>query len=273
MVLIASSTQKKIFLAAAGIAVIVAISIFAFGRNQQPPQNEYADLPLQQELMGRFAWADATLDIQKDFNPTVWWDEDGYSYRMQTDGGAIIAAMPNVEYVPADKVVDTYFTQELAIAREVFLRRGFTLDQTNSSTSTADTRFYDYVQAYKKGDELCTVTVNTDYSSYEVGNPAMAYTLTANCANSLAQARTEQKPFLDALDLRYQEATARVENQSGDYYMVSFGYRRTGAVAIVKKEGDAYRKLAAGQEAPPCEVTLKEQIPAELVGNGCYENQ
>ena len=257
--------------------LVCAVAIWKLHSNVEPTDAEFASLPIVQKLTGRFLWADATLDLHKDFNSTVWWDDtDGYSYRMQTDGGAIIAAAVDVKMAPNDRVAETYFAKELDITREVFLRRGFTLDELNSSTSTADQHFYDYVQAYKNGDELCTVAVNPDYSTYAGGGTKTGYTLTANCANTLAQAQVEQKPFLNALDLRGKEATAYIENQSGDYYLVSMEYRRLGEAAIVKKEGQNYRVLLVSQEAPPCDLIEKEKIPTELLGplggGGCYES-
>lgn len=263
--------------AVAGITILICIFvIWKLHSNPKPTDTEFANLPIVQELTGRFLWADATLDLHKDFNPTVWWDADGYSYRMQTNGGAIIAAAVYVKMVSNDKVAETYFAKELDIAKEVFLRRGFVLDETNSSTSTADQYFYDYVQAYRNGDELCTVVVNPDYSTYTGGSTKMGYTLTVNCANTLAQAKAEQQLFLNVLDLRYKEATAYIENQSGNYYLVTMGYRRMGEAAIVKKEGANYRVLLVSQEAPPCALVDKEKIPTELLGplgsGGCYEN-
>ncbi len=233
-------------------------------------------MPIMQELAARFKEANPKLDIQKDFNPTVWWDERGYSYRLQSSEGALIVASPGEPGTPAQSVPSTYFYPELEIANKVLYRRGFAVDSFNSSTSTVDRYFYDYVQAYKNGDELCTVVVDPDYGTYNGGGMKYAYTLTVNCANTLAQAKAEQQPFLDALDLRYKEATAYIENQSGDYYLVSFGYRRIGEAAIVKKEGSNYRVLLISQEAPPCDLVDKEKIPTELLGpmggGGCYES-
>lgn len=272
-----TKTQK---IAAAIVTVAILVCIFVIWKlhsNPKPTDAEFANLPVVQELTGRFLWADATLDLHKDFSPTVWWDDtDGYSYRMQTHGGAIIAVAVGVKMVPEDKVAETYFAKEIAIAQEVFLRRGFALDKLNSSTSTADQHFYDYVQAYRNGNELCTVTVSPDYSSYVGGGMKMGYMLTANCADTLAQTKNEQQPFLDALTLRGKEATAYIENQEGDFFAISISYRRTGSASIVKKEGQNYRVMLVSQEAPPCALIDKEQIPTNLLGmiggGGCYES-
>lgn len=233
-----------------------------------------AQLSLTDELATRFTTVNSSLDIHQRPDKTVWWNTaEGYSIRMNATE-SIQAAKANVKIVAQNDVVDTYFLPEITIVHNTFMRRGFTLDTDNSSRTTADERFFDYVQAYQKGDTLCTTVVNPEYSSYDGGGTDMAYTLTVSCADTLTQEAEGQQPLLDALDLRAKDATAYIGNQVGDFFVVQVNYRRGGTRAVLKKEGATYRVLLVSQEEPPCKLLDEEKVPPEvrtIIGGGCFD--
>ncbi len=233
-----------------------------------------AQLPIIQELRTRFAKADPALDVHAQNVASIWWDDvDGYSILVPATESMLFVSLPG-QSVQSTNIPKAFFSKELSIAREVFALRGFVLNSTNSSTSTQDVHFYDYVQGYERGDTLCVVTVNPDYSSYVGGGANMGYALTVSCGNALAEAEAQQRPLLDALGKRGQEAVARVLAQDGEFVEVGIGYRRMGETAVLKHEGSTYRVLLLSQEAPPCSFVDAEQIPSDMLSSigrgGCY---
>jgi hypothetical protein len=164
-------------------------------------------------------------------------------------------------------LVPGIFSDELAIAKKVFQQRGFVLNGYNSSFNVLDNRLYDYVQAYKKNGEICIISVNPDCSSYEGSGLTMAHGIYIACGNGLEKAKEKQIPFLKILDLKDKKAIVRIRKQIGDFFQVGVGYRRTGSSAIIKKEGNSYRVLFVGQEAPSCELIKKEGIPDEVLSS------
>lgn len=263
--------MKKITIALISIG-IVGVGVANFLRVKHF-ESSFAHLPITGELLTRFALIDSALDMHAQ-RTDVWWnDEEGYSILVPSTESILIATTGEGAGVGAT-VPDKYFSEELAIAKQVFMRRGFTQNERNSSTSTLDTRFYDYVQAYEKGDELCTVSVNPDNGSYQGSDTRTGYTLEVSCGNTLATAQAQQRPFLDALEYRNKEAVVRVANQRGVFFEVSTHFRRVGQTAVLKREESGYRVLFITQEAPPCAIVDAERIPFDVlssVGRGaCY---
>lgn len=201
-----------------------------------------------------------------------WNNGDGYTIVIPADKSFFIAK--------SDKgcldrnIVPSIFKDELFISEEVFKKRGFDLDENNSSYDILDDRLYDYTQTYKKGDEVCTIIVNPDCSSYAGSGLTVAHTLSVSCGIYSQKLQDEQMPFLKALDLKDKDATVRIIKQRGDFFEVGFGFQRTGSVAVLKREGGSYRVLFIGQEAPSCELIEKESIPSEVLssigGGGCF---
>ena len=268
--------QKNIlFFILVAILCALAIAGWLIVFKQKSSAERLAQLPVTQELLECFIKVDPALDAhtQTPSSASVWWNDAGYNIIIPSIE-SILVAVTN-ERAPLDgNVPDAYFSEELKIVRDVFSRRGFVPNKKNSSASTKDTRFYDYVQAYEKDDELCTVTVNPDLSSYEGGGAKIGYTLIVSCGNTLTEAKARQRPLLDALGLRDKEAVVRIVKQHGAFFEVSMGYRRTGQAAVLKQEGDRYRVLLISQESPPCEIIDKEKIPSDVLSSigqgGCY---
>lgn len=263
--------NRKIIL----IVIILGFLVPSYFIVQQiKTEKDFKKLTLMEELMTRFELADKTSDIQLE-KSNVWWnDENGYSILVPATDSFFVAKN-NLGFIGDDSIPDIYFYKELAIAKKVFDDRGFVFDERNSSKDINDKSFYDYIQMYKKGDDLCSITVNKDYSSYSSGIYDMAYSMSVSCGNTLKESQAEQIPFLEALGHQNKNNVVRIRNQSGDFYQVGVGGRRGGSTAVLKKEGVTYRVLYISQEGPNCEEIENENIPNETLKlfkiEGCWD--
>lgn len=224
-----------------------------------------------QELLVRFFAASPSADLWRgDTSHYLQWeDKEGYTLSLFPSESVMIAKA--VTQPPPDaNVPDTFFSKELQIAREVFIRRGFTFNKLNSSTSTARfSPFYDYIQAYEKGDDHCSVVVNSEDMSYLGSGTKAGYTLTVTCSGSLAYAEMEQRPILDVLGYRNTGMMVNILRQKDDFFEINIRGYRGGMIAILKRENTGYRVLIKTQAYPPCELIDREKIPVEvLVGIG-----
>ncbi|NIS38285.1 hypothetical protein GWN26_07170, partial [Candidatus Saccharibacteria bacterium] len=228
------------------------------------------------ELMARLEAIDSESYIQarkSNFTSFRWNDGEGYNIVVPATESFFIVKPKEGCPFDREKTVG-FFSKELSAAEKVFAERGFVLDVRNSSTGASDKSLYDYIQSYKKNDEMCAVAVDPDCSSYQGGGTEMAHQLRVSCGSGFAEARAEQIPFLDALDLKNTNSALRIGSRSGDFFRVGVGGFRAGSAAILKKEGDSYRVLFIGQEGPPCSLLEKEQIPHEVLssigGGSCF---
>lgn len=256
------------------ILILGFLISFYFISQQIKTEKEFRKLTLMEELTARFKLADKTSDIQLEKN-NVWWNnENGYSILVPSTDSFFVAKN-NLGFIDDGSIPDIYFYKELAIVKKVFDERGFVLNKRNSSKDITDTSFYDYIQMYKKGDDLCSVSVSGDYSSYSSGIYDMAYSMSVSCGNTLKESQAEQIPFLDALEYKNKNNAVHIRNQSGIFFQVGVGGRRGGSTAILKKEGDTYRVLYISQEGPNCEEIDGENIPNETLSlfkiEGCWD--
>lgn len=242
------------------------------GYNKDTPPNELSAI---EEVMYRFD-QNNNIPTYAVFNKSSlrWNDDDGYSILVPTT--KTLSIHKSEEGCLDRDVVPNIFSEELAASKDVFEKRGFVLNNNNSSVDVSDDRLYDYVQAYVKDGEMCRITVNTDCMSYKGSGFNIAHGIYISCGNGLEEARAKQIPFLKALELKNKKAVVRIQNQAGEFFQVGFNFQRTGSTAVLKKEGDSYRVLFIGQEAPSCELIEKEGIPDEVlssVGKGsCWES-
>jgi len=230
-------------------------------------------LSVVDELKIRFKNIDKTSDIQSD-QSIIWWnDENGYNLNFPANESFFVAKEEK-NHIDQSLIAYEYFYKELALVKQVFTNRGFILNKNNSSDDFTDNRFYDYIQAYERGNELCVVLVNLDCTSYRSGNYDKACHLVLSCGNSLEEAQIEQIPLLNALDYKNRNNIAMIRNQLGDFYEVIVSGRRGGSTAIMKKEGENYRVLYISQEDPFCSLIEEENIPNEVLKafeiNGCF---
>jgi hypothetical protein len=251
------------------VAVIVLFLLFNTYKNKE---KELRKLSITSELITRFESIDSGTDTHASNYGFRWNGNDGYSVFVPSTE-AFFLVKPRTGCFERDLVPDL-FEKELSIAKRVFTERGFVLDKTNSSTSTSDRSFYDYVQAYKKDDELCKVVANPDCSSYEGSNGQVEHQLRVSCGNTFAKARAEQLPFLEALELKDKNGIVKIRNQNEAFFEIGLGWLRTGSTAILKKEDDTYRVLFIGQESPSCNLIDEEKIPSEVLSSigkgGCF---
>ncbi len=231
-----------------------------------------APLSISEELEIKFKSAVKNADVRLD-NSSLWWnDEDGYSILVPGIESVIASRDNGAE---EDFMKNNFSRDLLKIAKQVLIERGFTLNEQNSSLDENDRRFYDYVQAYEKGKDLCVIKVNPDYSSYGCGEDAfMCRTVKVTCGNDLAGSQAEQRPFLEALKLKNKETIATIFTQDYPFYQVSMHGRRAGSTAVLKKEINNYRVLFIGQEDPSCDLMDEEKIPASVLSSigrgGCW---
>jgi len=260
--------SRKILILGIGAVIVVSAVIFLF---ENKNEEELRKLSITGELIARFESMDSKSYIQTERSSFRWNDEDGYSILVPATEHFFIvdtkAGCP--ELVNPEKTPPHIYKKELTTAEKVFTERGFVLNKNNSSTSTSDRHFYDYVQAYTKENDLCTVVVNADC----VGKK-MAHTLSVSCGNTFAEAQAEQLPFLKALELKDTNTIVRVRKQSGAFFQLGVGWLRGGMSAVLKKEGETYRVILMRQEAPYCSLIEKEQIPYEVLssigGGSCF---
>jgi hypothetical protein len=254
----------KIFLTL--IFLLAACLAFFYFKDQS-----FKNLSITEELSSRFKAIDKNAIIQKtDYE--MWWNNDeGYSLLASSSESIFIAKDFRGQLSEPETVADGIFKKELDITKTVFASRNFTLNINNSSVDPEDQRFFDYVQAYEKGNYLCTVTVSSEVATYPGSgfgeNAKMGYLMYVVCSDKLVLAEAEQLPFLDALGLKNKEQVAQLINFDGDYFHVEIHGRRAGQAAILKKEDGKYRVLLISQEAPRCSLIDKEKIPATVLGS------
>lgn len=247
-------------------------------RNFIDSSSSFKNLSLTEELSFKFRSIDINSVIQKQ-NSKIWWNNnEGYSIIASTSESIFVAKDFSGPLLDSNMIPGEMFKRELDVTKSVFTERGFILNKNNSSTSTDDQKFFDYVQAYEKDNYLCAITVNAEVSSYPssgTGEQAkMGYLLYVGCTDKLALAEVEQIPFLDALNFKNKEQVAELINSEDNYFHVEIHGRRAGQAVILKKENDKYRVLLISQEAPFCSLIDKEKIPSSVLtsigGGDCY---
>jgi hypothetical protein len=173
---------------------------------------------------------------------------------------------------------DAFFSEELHIVRDVFMRRGFVFNKLNSSTSTSDVTFNDYIQAYENGNEHCVVVSGADGLGYSKSYESIQYSLHIICAGDITTIEDEQIPLLQALGYRNSRISLTHIIRDGDFVTAGASGDRGGSTVILKKEEIQYRLIAQTQEDLRCDIVEKEKIPLsvlENIGTGtgkCFED-
>ena len=194
----------------------------------------------------------------------IWWnDNNGYNvFVTSTDSFVVATSAPVISGGP-DAVVGEYFFKEIAAVKQIFAEQGFMVNTFTTSTSSPDRSAN--IWAYQRNNDLCTIQVNSDYQSYD-SSGIMGYTLWVACGDTLAQAQTEQRPFIDALNYKG-KGVVIINKQDGLFYSVSTWNAPGGESAILKKEANGYRVLFQGQDMPSCDIVNKEKIPNSVLIN------
>ncbi|MCD4761870.1 hypothetical protein K8R32_02820 [bacterium] len=227
-----------------------------------------------EELASKFKSTMPDVDIKFQKESFLWWnDEDGYSI--------LVPGIESIEISKDDGARVDNFTKSsfvrglLEIVDQVMEDRDFSLNEKNTSIDETDKKFYDYVRAFENSEELCVVRVNPDYSSHGCAdNMFMCNEVEITCGNDLVGSQTEQRPFLEALDLQNKEKIIRTRKQIGDYFQLGVSGRRAGSEAVMKKEDSGLRLIYMSQEDPLCELLDKEKIPSNVLSSfkieGCW---
>ncbi len=142
---------------------------------------------------------------------------------------------------------------------------GYKLNKTNSSSSLTDEQFYDYVLGYEKGDDKCTLTINSDCSGED--KSTMFQTITLACSDKYLATKSIQEPILK--DLRYQNSIININGQIGNFANIESRGRRGGGYIIAMLKDGHWQELYAGQDLPSCAQMQKYQVPVELYSS-CY---
>ncbi len=150
---------------------------------------------------------------------------------------------------------------------DIFLTKGFTKNNLNSSTSTDDKKFYDYIQAFEKGSTRCTATTDPDISGSATENSLGHHILVA-CSDRIDQLAKEQLPLLQGINNK--EVVVSYIVRQEDFVRFNVNYRRTGHYIIGKFENGVLKPIFSGQDNPMCELMDQNQVPKEIYQN-CYE--
>lgn len=257
------------------VIVLVAIGCLLLMGIHYFTERRLRSLSVTNELLGRFKFLVRSGSYLQPLRGDIGWDNgDGYTIRVPSAESFFIAN-PQEECSLGPHPALSIFRQEISVAQQVFAKRGFVLDLTNSSAEIPDFPVFDfgnhgdYVQAYQKDDKVCVVRIpsdcrgRTDFGHLYIRNEPDHHRMRVSCANmsAYADARKEQLPFLEALELRNTSAMVRGVRRSGQFFSVNLG----SGIAFLKKEVDVYRVLTVTQEMLPCSLVDKEQIPHELL--------
>lgn len=197
----------------------------------------------------------------------TWWiTPDNWSILVPTKESFVAKVLPTASTNPNKSEV----TKLNSVVRKIMLTNGFNLNTLNSSLNESDNKFYDYVQAYEKGDTKCIVTSSPDVG-YGSGETKSYSRFTVSCFNDseLQIAYDKQVPFLKGLNKR--DAVVSNIKVNGDKASMSINWRRTGATAFMYKLGDEWKEIITGQAVPNCSELVKNNVP-EKYWITCYNS-
>lgn len=189
-----------------------------------------------------------------------WWiSDDGWSI---TDPNAVsitssISTLKKFEHFSPVNPLNPLAKELNDLISKILLDNGFMLNTLNTSKSEELNDFYDYVVAFQKGETRCILKTDGDYGKYSVA-----------CSDRLYEAYEEQISYLKMFNHR--DTTVSVEKRKGDFVWLDVRLRRTGYFAIVKNDGKEIKLIFAGQEPPPCNLMIENQVPKELY-EVCYD--
>ena len=258
------SGKVKFFAALSGISVVV-ISILIWPGNlgshrDKLPNELMAEVQTQWQLLA--IGTDQTLQTN-DFG--LWWViDEGFSVINDNEQAIEFRrfeckseSMPESDEL-AKKLAKT--------VDEIMVTNGYTLNKNNSSASFVDYRFYDYIRAYEKGNIKAVYVQNPD--CWANGDEQMHLSSYFSFTTKLDKNKAEQLPILQDLKIE-PDAVIHLSDRVDDFAIISVNFRRTGHFIIAKNVNGHWKELFSGQEAPPCSLTKKWQIPESL--SGCYE--
>jgi len=195
--------RKKILTVALMLVLAAVSAAIFFNLNNTEKIKQDMDVSLSElsaidEIIYRFDQSDSIPAYTLIDKSRIWWnDDDGYSIIIPSTKSIFI---PKPDKGCLDRgLVPSIFNEELAISKDVFERKGFVLNSNNSSIDASDNNFYDYVQTYRKDDEICALVVNSDCSSYQGSGFELAHSIFISCGNALKEAQAARMPYLGFL--------------------------------------------------------------------------
>lgn len=207
-----------------------------------------------------------TVVLEKN-NLSVWWiSKDNLNIINDNSSGIQLNVNDCVADIGSGKLFYTT-AQELGPKVDSIVRKaGFSKNLKNSSKDIDDDRFYDYVQAYERGNQKCVFIANPDCASL-IGEAQMYYAFSFACTDDFENNYKAQAPFLK--DFEIKDAVIRVDKKIGDYMRIIVNYRRSGSYIIAKLVDGKWKELFAGQDYPPCAIINQYQIPKEI-SSDCF---
>lgn len=216
------------------------------------------------------AFDDTSIVLETPTDAHVWWiaQNDANIWIPATGSVQFSLEVPTNEPLSIEQIYNQKSVQQfVATAQKEFESRGYHKNALNSSKSINDDKFYDYVIAYEKGTEVCTISINPDGNLKESNAETVYYSTTVSCSDQFQKSFDEQNPIIQALDVK--DSIVEVTKHDGDFYYIQQHYRRSGNYIIAKKSGNSYKEIFAGQDYPPCSVMEKNGVPKNLYGE-CY---
>lgn len=189
----------------------------------------------------------------------VWWiTPDGWSILVTTNESFVAKVLPTGS--SPNKIE---FTKLNSIVKQAMQTNGFSFNSLNSSSSESDGKYYDYVQAYEKGEIKCLAT-----SSPDVGHGSdetkfySSFTFSCFKDADLQSAYAKQSPFLKGLNAK--EAVVSNIRINGNRATMSINWRRTGASVWMYRVGNEWKKVIIAQAIPMCAELEKNNVPKEF---------
>lgn len=254
--------KSKNFLAALlGVVVLTIVFFLVYlpgesERTLKEIQNNFGNLKLEHS-------PSLTTDI-------FWWDtKDGYS----------ITGLASSTYIsfPCGENLDAYKTQISKIYPDVegiLTSHGFVKNIENSSTSTQDQTFYDYVSAYEKEGAKCTITANPDCMGDQVDKNKFSQSISVACIddNDFQKLYRDEYQILKELNEKGAMLSGVFYSNDNQFLRANINWRRTGAYIVEKRDGSSWKHLITGQDIPSCKIVIENKIPKEIIPS-CYNVQ
>lgn len=150
---------------------------------------------------------------------------------------------------------------------KIFMAEGFELDSHNSSQEESDTKFYDYVVAFKKNEIRCALVTDNDVS---VKDEREVFSIYISCSEKFRDKYTEQSPYL--ISLNNKEIVISDIKKIGDFVRLEVHARRSGYYIVGKIEKLKFAKIFEGQDAPLCSLVEEYNVPQEIYGE-CFREE
>ena len=253
------ATVLKFLVTGALVSNLVGCSVHLGNSSSPTSSAQKSDKEVLSEVQAKL---EAIAPIVQPLDMSLWWvSRDGYSIINDNSPG-IEARFPGCVNNNANAPVwNVEATKIVAAVDAVMITQGFQVDtETNSSSSLADTKYYDYIKAYYRGNTKAILSISPDCGSTSPEtNPDMYYSTSFGYTTYYQKNYDEQSQFLYDLELKH--AIVHVEKSVGDFRVLSINARRTGYAMIVERINGKWTQLWAGQDIISCAVRGKYKIP------------